>query len=224
MNAAAPPSSESSPASMQLADIEAQLATAQKTLGPNNPEIVTLKSKRALMLDLIARDRAANRAAAARAEEGGQRALQHAVETQKAKVIANSEKIGELNQLHQDVERARDEYNRMQAKVSQYREESVSGDVGITLLGNATTPKSPLFPNYLLIVPGSIVLGLGVGVFVSLLLELLRRRVRTPEDLANDDDLPFICAVPGPSLAASRPSKGRGWRLTWASNRGTIGA
>lgn len=218
------PSLEGSQASMQLADIEAQLATAQTMLGPNNPEVISLQSKRALMKSLIERDKAATRASLAQAQVGGQRALEQAVQAQKAKVIANSEKIGVLNQLHQDVERARDAYNKMQEKGAQFRQEAVSGDVGITLLGNATTPKSAAFPNYLLIVPGSLVLGLGVGVFVSLLMELLRRRVRTQEDLVNDEDLTFICAVPGPDSTKSRSAKSRGWRLSLAGNRGTVSA
>ena len=215
---------DSSPASMQLADVEAQLASAQKTLGPNNPEVIALESKKTSLQALVERDRAANRAAVARAEEGGARALEQAVEAQKAKVIAKSEKIGRLDQLHQDVERARDQYNLMQSKIAQYRAESVSGDVGITLLGNATTPKAPAFPNFLLIVPGSIILGLGVGVFVSLLMELLRRRVRSQEDLGADEDLPLVGVVPAPESKTSTPARGRAWRLNLANNRGPVRA
>ena len=220
-----PPSLEGSAASVELATVEAQLSSALKTLGPNNPDVQALEAKRSSLKSLVERDKAATLAAVERAETGGARALEQAVEAQKAKVIAKSEKIGKLDQLHQDVERARDEYNRMQAKLAQYREESVSGDVGITPLGNATTPKSPSFPNFLLIVPGSIVLGLGVGIFVSLLMELFRPRVRTQDDLTADPDAPLICVVPGPLTTKARTVRGRGWRLpSFGGHRGAVGA
>ena len=220
-----PPSLEGSPASVELATVEAQLTSSLKTLGPNNPDVQALEARRASLKSLVERDKAVTRAAVARAETGGARMLEQQLEAQKTKVIAKSAQIGQLDQLHQDVARALDEYNRMQAKVAQYREESVSGDVGITPLGNATTPKEPSFPNFLLIVPGSIILGMGVGVFVSLLMELLRARVRTQEDLSVDDDVPLICVVPAPATTKPRPVKGRGWRLpTWTGNRGAVGA
>jgi hypothetical protein len=54
-----------------------------------------------------------------------------------------------------------------------------------------------VFPNYWLIVPGALVLGLGVGVLISLLMELLGRRVRSVGDLDLPDVAPLICAIPG---------------------------
>jgi uncharacterized protein involved in exopolysaccharide biosynthesis len=209
------PAAETSPAAIQLAEIDAQLSVAQKTLGPNNPDIQALQSKRALLQSLVERDRALAKTAAARMASGGVAALDKAVEEQKAKVIGQSQQLGRLNVLHQDVELKRAQYEHVAAKTAQYREEAASADVGLTPLGTAATPKAPTFPNYWLIVPGSIVLGLGVGVLVSLLLELFGRRVRSPDDLAALADIPLVCVVPGPDGRARPRLMDRLGRLNW---------
>ena len=223
--AANPPNQEASASSMQLADVEAQLASASKLLGPNNPEIQQLITKRDALKTLVAQDKANAQASAARADAGGARALASAVQAQQSRVIARSEQIARLNQLHQDVELRRDEYNRMAEKVSHFREVAASREAGITSLGNALTPQSATFPNYLLIVPGAIVLGLGVGVLISLLMELLGRRVRSAADLNFDDEVPLICVVPGvDGLSGRRAPGGPFWRMPWSVNRGAVGA
>ncbi len=220
-----PPDQQSTSSAFQLATVEASLASATKTLGPNNPEVVELRTKQAALATLVARDRANAQAAATRALEGGAKVLEQSVAAQQQKVIAHSEQIGRLNQLHQDVLLRQAEYKATSEKVSHFREQANSGDAGVTSLGNALTPSDPTFPNYLLIAPGGIILGLGVGVLVSLLLELLGRRIRTVEDLDLDDDIPLICVVPWPSAQGQQNSFARGWSRLWAwwpSNRGAV--
>src|SRR5205823_6719021 len=209
-----PPNQETTNSSLQLAQVEASMASASKTLGPNNPEVLELKSKKSSLSALVAHERSVARAAEARALSGGAQELERAVAAQRSKVLAKREQIGHLDELHQDVVLRQTEYKTAAERVSHFRQLAASSDAGITSLGNALTPDTPTFPNYWLIVPGAIVLGLGVGVFVSLLLELLGRRVRTPDDLATEDDLPLICIIAGP--ASDRRADGdatrRGWR------------
>jgi succinoglycan biosynthesis transport protein ExoP len=223
-----PPDQTTSNSSLQLAQVEASLTSATKTLGPNNPEVLELKSRQASLAALVARDRVAAQAAEARAMNGGSKFLERAVREQQTKVIANSEKIGRLNQLHQDVGLRSAEYKAAAEKLSHFRQLAASADTGITSLGNALTPDAPTFPNWLLIVPGAIVLGMGVGVFISLLLELLGRRIRTADDLNSDEDVPLICMISGPSSrtrsTASGAAKGRGWRNWIPQIRRPIGA
>ncbi len=202
------PSEVSSPASMQLAELDAQISAASKVLGPNNPGMVELRQRRESLAALVERDKANQRAYAAHEGSGGGSALARAVAQQKAQVLANSEKVGRLTQLHQDVELRREQYNRMSAKTAQYREEAMSTDIGVVPLGTATTPKKAKFPNWTLILPGALVLGLAVGVLVSLLMELISRRVRAPEDLELVGDIKMICVIPGPERRRTdRPNR-----------------
>ncbi len=222
-----PPDQQSTSSAFQLATVEGSLASATRTLGPNNPEVVELRSKEVALKALVAKDRANAQAAAQRATEGGAKNLEKSVADQQKKVIAHSEQIGRLNQLHQDVVLRQAEYKATSEKVSHFREQANSGDAGVTPLGNALTPSDPTFPNYFLIAPGGIILGLGVGVLVSLLLELLGRRIRTVEDLDLDDNIPLICVVPWPSRQGQQNSSVRGWSRLWAwwpSNRGAVRA
>ena len=83
-------------------------------------------------------------------------------------------------------------------RAAQYRQEALLTEVGLRPIGPASTPKSAAFPNYLLIVPGSILLGGGLGVMVALLMELLSRRVRGVEDLESLKDLPVVGVIGSP--------------------------
>ena len=220
-----PPDQQTTSSAFQLATVEASLASATKTLGPNNPEVVELRSKQTALATLVARDKANAQAAAARTLEGGARVLEKSVAAQQQKVIAHSEQIGHLNQLHQDVLLRQVEYKTAAEKVSHFREQSTSGDAGITSLGNALTPSAPDFPNYLLIVPGASILGLGVGVLVSLLMELIGRRVRTTEDLGLEKDVPLICVMGWPKDDTPRRFSFRslwGVRTFWPTSRGAV--
>jgi len=220
------PANDSSPTVQQLAQLDSEIAVASKTFGPNNPGMLELKAKRAVLADAVEKEKANFRAMQAHQNDSGVAALDRAVAAQKNKVIAESDKIGRLNQLQQDVELRRDWYQRTNAKASEYREQSVSTDIGIEPLGTATTPKAPVFPNYWLIVPGGIGLGLTVGILVSLLMELLGRRVRVAEDLSMVGEAPLICVIPRSERKKDRGRSSAGatpWRR-WFASRGVARA
>jgi uncharacterized protein involved in exopolysaccharide biosynthesis len=202
------PTTDNSQSAVQLAQVEGELTVAEKTLGPNNPAYQELKAKRAAMAAMVAKDQSNLQAQQAHATAMGVASLDKQVAAQKQKVIAQSDKIGRLQQLQQDVELRREWYQRCNSKAAEYREQSVSSDIGVVPLGTATTPKQPIFPNYLLIVPGAIVLGLTVGVLVSLLMELLGRRVRVAEDLTMAGEPPLICVIPRTERAGKPKAAG----------------
>ena len=205
-------------ASIELASVDAQIAEAAKSLGPNNPSMQALRARRAIVV-VAANAERANARAFAGAASSGVGALERAVAAQKAKVIAQSGKIGRLSQLQYQVDERRDLFIRSSVKAAQYREEAVVGDAGITPLGTATTPKGPSFPNWILIIPGSLILGLGFGVLLALLMELMARRVRSVEDLASVDDIPVIGVIAGPARSPFRFSRLRNNPFARSSGR-----
>jgi uncharacterized protein involved in exopolysaccharide biosynthesis len=187
--------------------------------------MMELRARRAALADAVAKERANTLAYAAHAAASGVQALQQQVEAQKSRVIAQGDKIGRLGQLQQDVELRREWYQRTNAKAAEFREQSVSSDIGVTPLGTASTPKAPVFPNYWLIVPGAIVAGLGVGVLVSLLMELLGRRVRSVGDLDLQGVASVICVIPGAQRATrSRFSIPIPWRPRRFSHNAAVRA
>ena len=220
-----PPDQGATNSAYQLADTNSQLVSAEKTLGPNNPEVLQLKTKQAALQVLVAKDQANAAAALKRSIEGGAKMLQSAVEAQQQKVLSKSEQIGHLNQLYQDVVAAQTEYKDVSVKLSHFRELANSTTTPIQSMGVALTPKQPTFPNWLLIVPLAIVGGLGVGVFTALLMELLGRRVRTVDDLNLEDDVPLICVIAAKDKEVEQARRrSRGIVIRWPWARGAVNA
>jgi len=219
-----PGAEQASPSTIELAQIDAQIAQQSKILGPNHPDLQALKERRAATAALAAKDLAAQRratGAAAGATSAGASALNRAVEAQKSRVIAQRDKQEKLKQLQTEVDLRRDQYDKTAAHAAELRQEAAATDSGLTALGPATTPKSPSFPNYLLIIPGSIALGLAVGVLVSLLAELLGRRVRSIADAESVADIHVIAVIPSPAqVRAGSPAPTRPWwRIQWPTRR-----
>ncbi|HWE99214.1 MAG TPA: hypothetical protein VG248_05405 [Caulobacteraceae bacterium] len=205
---------------MELAGIDAQMAAASKIYGPNNPEMLALEKKHSDTVKLVAKDEAAVHAAmSASASGAGQVARELA--QQKTKVVADSEKIGKLQTLQQDVDLRRADYMQAAAKYAVYKTQADQTNANfITVLG-VETPQSPIFPNWTLVIPAAILLGLAVGLGMTLLLELLNPRVRGAEDIVNRTDTPVLAVVGSPP-APRRHIGARGARSgrTKAGQRG----
>jgi len=197
----APPAVTSSAASLQLAQVNAQIAEASKTLGPNHPEMQALLAQRASLSQQVAQDQAAARAqvsAVANATAASSGAVERAVRTATARVVSESDKLTQLAQLQNEVNLRQEQFTKTSQQAAQFREEAAIPDTGLTPLANAVTPKAPVFPNMLLIIPGSVVFGLATGVLVALLTELFNRRVRGIEDLKNSVTPPLLAVIAGP--------------------------
>jgi succinoglycan biosynthesis transport protein ExoP len=198
------------PMAGQLAQANAAIANAQRTLGPNNPDLISLKQQR----DAIA---AAGRAAGARpvVTGGGGPSLSAMYGSQVIKVLAQRGKVDEARKLAVDVSVLRDQYQKTLAKAADLDQQAASTDSGLTLLGNATAPQTAIWPRWPLILFGSAALGLAIGTLAALLIELMRPRVRGIEDL-DFPDVPVI-GIMSPPLRARRRVINRGWRRAEAA-------
>lgn len=198
----------SSASTIQLAQIDAAIGQASKSLGPNHPELVQLRAQRGAIAAAAAQEQAASRAMAG-AAAAGVGALDRAVSAQKSRVIAQRDKVERLRQLQAEVDLRRDQFNRTSARAAELRQESAVSDTGLTPLGSAVTPQAPVFPNKPLIMLGSVGLGGALGVLVGLLIELFARRVRGVEDLKLVD-APVLAVIAGPPRrrrGALRPAR-----------------
>jgi uncharacterized protein involved in exopolysaccharide biosynthesis len=175
-------------ADSQLAQIDAEIKTASATLGPNHPELRSLRAKRDALAALAAREQGDSSAAARSAGGSG-------IDAQKALVISERDKLARLKNLHTEVEIQRDLYNKTAQKEVDFRQQAAVTDAGLTPLGNASVPQSPTFPNKLLILGGSFGLGLFLGVLMALLIEFLNRRIRGAEDLQSALDVPLLTVL-----------------------------
>lgn len=197
-----------SPSALQLAQLDAQLAQASKSLGANHPAMIEMHARRATLAKIVEQDQAAGReavAASARAAGAGAGALNRAVAEQTSRVVAQRDKIQHLTQLQQDVNLHRETMEKSLNRAAELRQEAAIADPGVTVLGEAVTPLHPAFPNKPLILGGGLVLGAGLGLLLSLILELLNRRVRGVEDLAHVIDAPLLAVIP-PQVVVRQPA------------------
>lgn len=183
--------------SMQLAALDADITQAAKTLGPNHPQLLEMKRRRELLAKQVADERSATGAAAS-ATINAARANAGLLEEQKSKVLNQREKVEQLRLLQDDVDLRRDQYNKAAGRAASLRQEAEVATTGVTPLGSASTPQTPVFPNKPLILAGGLIAGLGLGLVTALLLELFGRRIRSAEDLQIAVEVPVLAVVSNP--------------------------
>jgi uncharacterized protein involved in exopolysaccharide biosynthesis len=214
-----PPPVLSSQSAIELAQTDATIAQQSKILGPNHPDLQALKEHRAALAAVVAKDDALRRAAYNQmlsANETNEKAARRAIDIQKNSVIAQSDKLERLKQLQAEVNLRRQQLDKANSSAAELRQQAAAVDTGLSILGHASTPSAPSFPNMMMIVPGSTMLGFMFGVLVALLTELLARRVRGVEDLENLEYAHVIAVLPSP-----HPSRITTWirrqssRLPW---------
>lgn len=176
----------SSPSQAQLAQIDAAINTASQTLGANHPQMVALRQQRQAVAQAAAQEMAAARAASRVSSVSSGPSVGAMFSAQQAKVLAQRGKVNEARQLALDVNVLREQLQSTASRQVELEQEAQSTETGLSYLGSAVAPQSPSFPKIPLLLAGSIALGLGIGVLVSLLVELLNRKVRTYEDLQFD--------------------------------------
>ncbi|HSZ50360.1 MAG TPA: hypothetical protein VK801_02205 [Caulobacteraceae bacterium] len=198
---------------MELASVNAQITAASKTLGPNNPGMLELQ-KRKSELELLNRKDESAAHAAISATSAAAAEMNRQIADQKSKVLAKSDQIAHLKTLQQDVDLRRNEYETAAAKFAVYRAQADQTNATALTALPTPAPSKPLFPNWMLEIPGSIVLGLFVGVLGSMLLELLNRKVRSVEELDDVLEAPVVGVVGAPRVASgdrrtrrARPSR-----------------
>lgn len=178
------------PAAIQIAQLDAAIATAERTLGQNNPQLLDMKQQR----DALAGAPGPAQVIAA-VPSGPSIGAQYSSQLQK--VLAKRGKTDEARRLSVEVAVLRDQFQKASMRVAELDQQAQSIESGLTLLGAATAPEKPSFPNWPLIIFGSLGLGLLLGLLAALIAELLFRRVRCTADL-RFDDLPVLgeMAVP----------------------------
>jgi uncharacterized protein involved in exopolysaccharide biosynthesis len=110
---------------------------------------------------------------------------------QKDKVLSQSTKVNEAQRMASDIAVLKAQYDKALAKVADYQQQAQSTESGIRVMASAVNPRDPEFPNIPLIIGGALAVGLALGIMTALIIELLNRRVRGAEDLANSG-LPVV--------------------------------
>lgn len=203
--AAAPPSAAA------LAQVEAELAQASKVLGPNHPTLQALRTRRDTLEKQVAEERRASTSAASAALSAAQ-ATSGMLEAQKNKVLGQREKVERLRLMQDEIDLRRDQYNKGVARAAQLRQEAEVAEAGAIPLASAILPQEPEFPKKGVIIPAAALGGGALGIVVSLLMELIGRRVRSADDLASVVKAPVLAVVRGAPTRTKKRLKMPGLR------------
>ncbi len=184
-------------ATLQLEALNQQIAQAGQTLGPNHPTYQALLRQRSVMESAAARERGSG---GAKGPSTGAIVSQinSAFEAQKSRVVGQRDKIDKLTQMTRDIDVKRDQYLKSAQRAADLRLQSTTAESGVSLLGEATVPDKPSYPKIPLIMAAAFGFGAALGIALSLLIELIGRRVRSDEDLVYAAKAPVFAIIGQP--------------------------
>ncbi len=198
----------------QILQLEVKLKEVAGNLGVKHPqfqrmesELAELKNRLALETGHVASSYVTS-SSIGRVKEGE---IKQAIETQKAKLLKLKKDRDEIAVLVRDVDTAKRAYEAVTNRYNQTSLESQATQTNVSVLTPALEPLEPSFPKPLpqmtLI---AIMVGILLGCGAAFLLEMLDRRIRSTDDLAEMLQLPVLGVIARPKaqrrLAFSRRS------------------
>lgn len=190
------------PSSGQLAQVDAQLAAARPSMGRNHPEMIGLERQRAALSAAVERELAAMRTASQVPAAG---APGTSLSVQANKVLAQRGLVDEARRLAGDVAVLREQVAKTMQRAAEFELQAQSTEAGFSKLGAAALPRVPVTPGRWILILGGLAAGGVAGALTAILMELISRRVRGPEDLAMAG-VPVIGMLPrssGPGIGVA---------------------
>jgi chain length determinant protein EpsF len=189
---------------VDAARAETKLAEMSRRLGANHPqyqsaanELAKLKSQ--INAEVQSASNSVTGSANIQASRAGE--LRAQVAMQKQKVLSLNRLRSEMGVLQKDVETAQKAMDAVSQRYSQTNIEAQSNQSEIAILNPAISPLLPSSPRILASIAMSILLGAVLGIGFGLLAELLDRRVRSRDDIAE------LLGVPVFAISKGRPVK-----------------
>ncbi|MDC8772070.1 chain length determinant protein EpsF [Roseateles albus] len=121
------------------------------------------------------------------------------LEAQRAKLLRLKGVRDEGSVLLRDVENAQRAYEQVLARLNQSNLESQTTQTNVAILNPASPPNAAASPKPLLNALLSVFVGSLLGLGIILLLEMMNRLVRSPEDVSEILGLPVLGVVPSPA-------------------------
>ena len=179
----------------QLAMAEAKHSEISSIVGPNHPQRLALEANiRELRQQLASEVRRVtggssvlNRGSAQKVGE-----LQTLADMQKKQVLALRSQRDSMAVLQRDVESAQRAYEGVSQRSTALTLESQNTQAQVRLLSPAVEPYTPSRPKVVINILGSIFGGLLLGALAAIGLEMLNRRIRSPEDMVALAGVPVI--------------------------------
>jgi uncharacterized protein involved in exopolysaccharide biosynthesis len=181
-----------------LASAEAKFSEVGQRLSRNHPQYLSAKAEvERMRADLKATLRTVSRSVGNNAVVLRQREaeLRNAMAAQKVKVLELNRARDELGVLLKDMDSAQRAFDSASQRLSQTKIEASSEQSDISVLNPAVAPIEPSGPRVLLNTMISVLLGVVLGVGISLLTEMLNRPIRSSGDMQELLGVPVLGTV-----------------------------
>lgn len=142
--------------------------------------------------------------------QSGQREaeLRGAMASQRARLLELKEHRNELTVLTRNVESAQRTYDAAMQRAVVSQVEARASQSNVALLNPAVAPREPSHPKVALNIALSVLVGTMLGIGLVVLMEMFDRRVRSPDDLGNELNVPLL-GVLNAWQSAGNPLLGR---------------
>lgn len=190
--------------SVQLAQIEDELALAGARLGTAHPSYKAILARRNTVQNQMnqARSRSQqNVSALSGAAKQSVSQLTREVEAQSKLVLDRKPVLDELVRLSREVDLKRTQYEDSNKKTGDLKLAADLSEPGIIVMGDPTASRTPSWPKVNQVIMLSGLLGFGLGLVSALIAEFVARRVRGHEDMSFASGAPVLAIV-----GASPPS------------------
>ena len=181
----------------QLYLAESKLTELSQHVGPNHPKYQAAKSeidKLRNQLKEVTQSAILTIGGAAQVNVQRERDLKIALAAQKERVLKLNVLRGDLAVLQGDVDTAQKALDDVNRRVNENKLEANVNESDIAVLNPAVVPSNASSPRVFLIIFISILLGLLMGVTLSLFVELQDRRLRSSKDVADAIDS-TLCVI-----------------------------
>lgn len=183
-----------------IARTESKLQDLAGNLGKNHPQYQRQEAELASLKQKLAAETRQVTAAvgtASRVSKEKEAELRAAIEAHKKRILQLKAQRDEASVLLRELESTQRAYDLVAQRLTQTNLESQSTQTNVSVLTPAVAPIEHSSPKLLLNTALAIFLGTLLGVGAALLMELLDRRVRSAEDIAEALNLPVLATIDG---------------------------
>jgi len=177
---------------------EAKLQELATQYGPNYPAVQRLLSENRSLrerLDTEMHKVVEGIENSTRQSRQNEAELRNALAAQRAQVLESKEDRNELTVLVRNVGSAQAAYDTAMQRYVVSQVDSRASQANVTVLNAAVAPLRPSHPKTVLNIAVSVVVGTMLGLGIVILAELLDRRVRSSDDLAQGLDVPLLTVL-----------------------------